>query len=932
MFRVLTCLGTEHDWRLVGLAGIVCFLTSVAAVNLFHRARSFGGRARAAWLLSAGAATGCGVWATHFIAVLAYNPGFPVAYNVALTAVSLVVAVVVTSSGLTIATYGNRRWSAAAGGAVVGAGVACMHYLGMAALELPGVVEWAPDLVIASIIIGMLFGTAALAVAARNESGRGILVASVLLTLSIISHHFIAMGAVSVIYDATRSVTENSLSATTLSFAIAGVAAAVLGMCLVGAFSDRGAQRKISEQHMQLDEAINSMGQGLCLFDANNHLLVWNQRYIEMYRIDPHKVRVGCNVRDLLAARIAAGTFPLDPQKYNADLLASLKVRKLFPVDIELADGRVISVVNQPTASGGWVATHEDITERTRSARKLQRAEGFLDTIISNVPSAIVVKEFPSLRYVLVNRMGEKFFGLPSETIIGKTAGQIFPKSAADLIEEHDRRILDTGREEFFDDHPLSTPDGASRIVTTTRIPIFGPDGKPQYLISVVHDVTQRKRDAARIAHMAHHDSLTDLPNRAAFNEFLSASLERAAAEKESFAVLCLDLDRFKEVNDVFGHATGDALLRQVARRLETACTGAFVARLGGDEFSVISGVGPQPATAEALADRLNQALADDIEVEGHRLRVGLTIGVSVFPNDGIDDATLVANADAALYRAKAEERGSIRFFEPDMDRRLREKRALQHDLRSAIERNELELYYQPQALIGGEIGGFEALVRWRHPKRGLVAPGMFIPLAEESGLIIQLGEWILREACREAVSWPNPLRIAINLSPVQFRHGDLAGLVHGILLETGLSPGRLELEITEGVLIGDFSRALSILRRLKNLGVRIAMDDFGTGYSSLSYLQSFPFDKIKIDQAFIANLSQNPQSAAIIRAIIGLGRGLDLPVVAEGVETKEQLAFLVAESCDEVQGFLIGRPQPIDHYASLVGRKAEAVQVTLAG
>jgi EAL domain-containing protein (putative c-di-GMP-specific phosphodiesterase class I) len=282
-----------------------------------------------------------------------------------------------------------------------------------------------------------------------------------------------------------------------------------------------------------------------------------------------------------------------------------------------------------------------------------------------------------------------------------------------------------------------------------------------------------------------------------------------------------------------------------------------------------------------------------------------------------------MGNADAALYRAKAEGRGTIRFFAAEMDKRLRERRSFQHDLRTAIVRRELALNYQPQALIGGKVIGFEALARWHHPTRGLVSPNTFIPIAEESGLIISIGEWILWEACREAASWPRPLQIAVNLSPIQFRHGDLAGLVHTILLETGLAAHRLELEITEGVLIGDFSRAVSILRRLKTLGVRISMDDFGTGYSSLSYLQSFPFDKIKIDQSFILNVKSNAQSAAIVRTIIGLGRALHLPVVAEGVETKEQQAFLAHELCDEVQGFLIGRPRPIEDYSAIVGRAA---------
>jgi diguanylate cyclase (GGDEF)-like protein len=456
----------------------------------------------------------------------------------------------------------------------------------------------------------------------------------------------------------------------------------------------------------------------------------------------------------------------------------------------------------------------------------------------------------------------------------------------------------------------------------------MGEDGAPQYLVNVLQDVTEHKRAEARIAHMAHFDGLTDLPNRAAFGECLATTLERAAREKERFALLCLDLDRFKEVNDVFGQAAGDAVLRKVAERLANSCGEAFLARLGGDEFAVIAGGGTQPAGAAALAERLTAAFADEFTVDGHRLHVGVSIGIAIFPADGADVSALLANADAALHRAKTGGRSAICFFEADMDQRLRERRALVHDLHAAIERGELMVYYQPQARIDGEITGFEALARWKHPARGLIAPDVFIPVAEESGLILSIGEWVLREACREAASWPKPLNIGVNLSPLQFRHGDLPGLVHAVLLETGLSPGRLELEITESVLIDDFSRGIAILRRLKLLGVHIAMDDFGTGYSSLSNLQAFAFDRIKIDRSFISSLRTNRQSATIVRAVIGLGRGLDLPVIAEGVETADQLAFLAAESCDEVQGFLIGRPAPIAAHAVAVGREPDRDEV----
>jgi len=427
----------------------------------------------------------------------------------------------------------------------------------------------------------------------------------------------------------------------------------------------------------------------------------------------------------------------------------------------------------------------------------------------------------------------------------------------------------------------------------------------------------------ARIRHMALHDPLTDLPNRTAFNEHLALTFEAAKASGEEFAILCLDLDRFKEVNDVFGHRVGDAFLCRVSERLSVAAEGAFLARLGGDEFVLVIAASPQPSGAMALADRL-LASSGELEIEGYRTSIGLSIGVAIYPADGTDPGMLVANADAALYRAKAEGRGRVRFFDAELDRQLREKRALHQDMHAAVSDGQLVLYYQPQAKIAGQIIGFEALVRWQHPTRGLVSPGVFIPLAEESGSILAIGDWVLREACREAASWTQPLRIAVNLSPAQFLHGDLPTLVHTTLLETGLAADRLELEITEGVLIGDYNRAIAILRRLKALGVHIAMDDFGTGYSSLSYLQSFPFDKIKIDRSFISNVERNCQSAAIIRGVIGLAKGLDLPVVAEGVETSEQLDFLSREACDEVQGYLIGRPRPMADYAETIGGHAD--------
>ena len=555
------------------------------------------------------------------------------------------------------------------------------------------------------------------------------------------------------------------------------------------------------------------------------------------------------------------------------------------------------------------------------SAATLGRTQKFLDNIIENMPVSVVVKDARNRSYVLINRTAEAIFGIARGDMIGRRAHDPSSRETAETLFPLADEALRTGDLQTIAEHTVRTRHNGTRILTTKNLSIPDETGEQRYLLSLSEDITERKEAAARIEHMAHHDALTDLPNRVAFVEHLTRAIDAARDSEESFAVLSIDLDRFKEVNDMFGHAVGDDVLQKMSQQLRALAGEAYLARLGGDEFTLVTTNGDHPTLAEILAERLHAGVVTDLELDGQHLRVDISIGIAIFPADGTDATTLLNNADAALYRAKAAGRGKTRFFEIAMDNRLRERRAIQHELSSAIARNELRLHYQPLAKIEGEVIGFEALIRWHNPQRGMVSPATFIPVAEESGLIMQIGEWVLREACREAASWSRPLQIAINLSPIQFRHGDLAGLVHSVLLETGLAPARLELEITEGVLIEDFARGVSILRRLKTLGVRIAMDDFGTGYSSLSYLQSFPFDKIKIDQSFISKVKNNPQSAAIVRAVIGLAHGLNLPVLAEGVETKAQLDFLAAESCDEVQGYLMGRPHPIMEYSGLIDR-----------
>jgi diguanylate cyclase (GGDEF)-like protein len=437
--------------------------------------------------------------------------------------------------------------------------------------------------------------------------------------------------------------------------------------------------------------------------------------------------------------------------------------------------------------------------------------------------------------------------------------------------------------------------------------------GKPHRAIAV-RDIQARKEAEQRIRFLALHDTLTGLPNRGAFNRKLDQEIEVSLATGRPLAVLCIDVDRFKEVNDLFGHAAGDRTLQVVAQRIVGALDDSqTAARLSGDEFAIILPAISSPAMAGRVAENIIESLRIASRTSETATPVSASIGIALCPDDATDRQTLLMHADTALYGAKKEGRATYRFFVMAMGAAVRDRRQLEHDLRHAAERGELALVYQPQKDIrSGSAIGFEALARWNHPTRGALLPELFIPIAEETGLILQIGEWALRTACREAAGWIQPLTIAVNVSTIQVHAASFPKVLEDILLETGLAPGRLELEITETALIRDLGRALATLNRIKALGVRVVMDDFGTGYSSLANLRAFPFDKIKIDQSFIKAVNVNDEAATIVRAVLGLGRGLGMPVVAEGVETPGELEFLRSESCAEAQGYFLGQPADI--------------------
>jgi diguanylate cyclase (GGDEF)-like protein/PAS domain S-box-containing protein len=780
MSKVYDCIATAHDLRLVVLAVIICAMASSAAISLQRHASVSIGSMRQVWLGVAAVSAGFGIWATHFIAMLAFSPGIPSGYNIALTLISLVAAILLTGAGLATSMLPNWRAGPWLGGGLVGGGIAVMHYTGMAAFEIQGTIVWDKALVVGSIALGAIIGATALP-AALQAGRKWKYIGAALLTLAIASHHFTAMGAVSIVPDPTIAIPPVALPTGLMALGVAMVSLAIILLAFAGVYLDIRDQRRSELEASRMQGLADAAVEGLVLCDEGKIVTVNNS----------FTVLCGIDRGDIVSRQLA-------------DCFPNLAAHRALP----------------------HLPSHAVETN-------LRHGDGIL------IPVEIIIR-------------------------------------------------------------PMEYAGRAHQVIA-------------------VRDLRARKQAEQHIRYLAHHDALTSLPNRSHFNTRLDQAIAQSQSTGEAFAVLCLDLDRFKEINDLFGHAAGDSVLQTVAARttalLDDSCV---MARLGGDEFAILMPGIRHASAAGRMAEKILAALqaADEqSDVE----RISCSIGIAICPDDAIERQTLLTQADTALYRAKTDGRATFRFFETNMGIEVRLRRELEHDLRQAALRNEFKLVFQPQQdLQNNKATGFEALLRWRHPVRGDISPTVFIPIAEETGAIIDIGVWVLRQACREATSWSQPLTVAVNVSAVQLHSPSFVQTVHSILLETGLSPRRLELEITETALIRDLNRALVTLRQLKALGVQIAMDDFGTGYSSLSNLRAFPFDKIKIDGSFVKSVHANAAAATIVRAVLGLGRGLGLPVLAEGVETGEELHFLQSEGCNAVQGYLLGRPSEISAFRNM--------------
>jgi diguanylate cyclase (GGDEF)-like protein len=672
MIDVALCIATAHDPWLVALAVIVCCVGAFAIVQMFGRAQVTSGMQRLGWLFLTAVGAGATIWCTHFVAMIAFKAGVPVTLDPVLTIASLIVAIVGTGIGFGIASWRHGPIHAMAGGAVVGAAIATMHFAGMAAYRVDGIIAWRTGYVVAAIMCAVVFGAAALLALGSEKLGRRrVVTGSLLLVIAIATLHFVAMTAL---------------------------------------------------------------------------------------RITPLRLSPAA----------------LDPRQMQALGLATAMV------------GLVV------IAAGVFAAM---IERWTRS----------------------------------------------------------------DAME--------------------------------------------------------------RLLHMAMNDALTGLPNRASFQQELSRQIADARISGAQIGVVAVDLNRFKEINDIHGHKAGDDVLILLGQRMRAEMgRNDSIARLGGDEFVAITRFDDR-TQMEAFAHRIATVLSAPLSIGAFAARVGASIGVATYPRDADDAETLTNNADLAMFRAKNQGMVGPCFYDAPLDEAIRDRRELANDLRIAIDENRLEVHYQVQSSVTtNEVTGYEALVRWTHPERGSISPTVFIPIAEENGLILTLGEWVLRRACTDAASWTHETKVAVNVSPLQLAHGELPRLFHEVMLETGLPPRRLEIELTESAIMGNRTQALHVLRQIKALGVGVALDDFGTGYSSLETLRAFPFDKIKLDRLFAAELESSPQATAIIRAVLALGKSLSIPVLAEGIETEQQLAVLRREGCDEAQGFLLGYPQ-LETSANLADR-----------
>ena len=687
----------------------------------------------------------------------------------------------------------------------------------------------------------------------------------------------------------------------------------------------RQAHHRAEASDTLLRTTLESMDQGLLMTDAADRIRVYNRRVATLMGVPEALLYDGAPFATVRAHQAASGEFAHLPDPLRAWLEHGAPEARIYDYERVRPDGTVLQVRTLPLPQCGLVRTFTDVTARRTAESALRASEGRYRLLAENSNDVIVLGDI-AMRCLYVSPAVRTVLGYEPEDLVGTTAAAFcHPDDAAALTEHWSQ--LTAGREGRFVACLRHRHKAGHYVWIEASVRVL-PDAQAEDRITFVatlRDVSARREAEERVRHMALHDALTGLPNRTLFRDRLDQAIAHARRVRTGFAVLACDLDRFKAVNDSLGHPAGDALLRIVAARMRAVLRPYdTIARLGGDEFAVVLTYLDEAREASCLAEQLIAAVSEPIDLDGQSVEVGVSIGLTVAADLDCDPDELFQRADIALYEAKAAGRNTYREFEPDAGARIATRGLLALDMKEAIRRDAFRLAYQPVVdAATGTVVGFEALMRWRHPVQGEIAPGAFIPLAEETGLIVPMGSWALQEACREAAAWPAPIRVAVNVSAVQFRRPGLEAAVLSALAASGLPANRLKLEVTESVLMQDAEAVLACLHRLRGCGVKIALDDFGTGYSSLSYLRRFPFDQIKIDRSFIRDIA-DPDAAAIVRAVVGIGERLGMGIVAEGVETPEQLDLVRREGCTQVQGFLFSRPLPPGEAAAYIAARAD--------
>ncbi|OYR07882.1 bifunctional diguanylate cyclase/phosphodiesterase [Brucella grignonensis] len=784
MMTVFGCITYEHDLSLVIIAALVCGAGSWAAIRLFRRAVATTSTEKLAWLVLTALVAGAAIWCTHFIAMLGFQPGVPIGFDPILTIVSLLVAMAGAVCGFAIAASSITRLAPAIGGAVVGIAIAAMHYTGMMAYRVQGIVSWDISYLVVSVVLSVTLSTLALQFAARRNTSADryadSYIATGILVLAIVSLHFTGMTAFRVEPLLVDGNFSNPEALRALALVVAGVAVPVVGAGLASHLIDNRARTEASE-------ALSNMSNGLVMIAGNGTIRLFNDRVRSMLGLSQEQLYVGMSI-DQYVRNIGFNERwnEAELQEAIAEIGAWQTQSSGSRIERHFNNGTILSISCQPIPDGGAILTYDDVTEA---------------------------------------RHGQK-----------------------------------------------------------------------------------------QITHMAFHDALTGLPNRRSFSEQIEI-----LSKTGPFVMLMLDLDRFKTVNDTLGHAVGDQLLVEAARRLRNNCRPSdMLFRLGGDEMAMLGKLTQDHA--EPLADRMIGAFARPFEVGAHKVTVGLSIGVAT-ANRGDDPEFVQRMADLALYKAKGDGRGRAEIYRDGMIEEAAQRRRVESDLALAVHAGQFELYYQPlYTLPNRDLAGFEALLRWHHPERGMVSPTEFIPIAEQCGAIIDIGAWVIDEACRQAALWPDDLYVSINVSPVQLRSVDTLRQITEALAKYKLTPRRIEVEITETAMAENNEQIAVALAGLRALGVRIAMDDFGTGYSSLVHLREFELDRIKIDRSFISASDTDPNAAAVVRAITIMAKEMAISTTGEGVETEDQLTSLTECGCGTAQGYLLGRPTDARSASVLAG------------